>query len=326
MGVPYGHDFTESLDAVARGVRALHAVPDPELRDALAVALGLPAARPVLDPARRARMRRRVLEAVPPGPRPSDRALAVFQVLGAPAPHLVRAFAVGALVAGALAGAAVTSADSMPDEPLYGVKLTAEHVRLSLAVAPADRAAVELSLAEHRLAEAERLASDGRESGALAAASAYGAHVATAAAEVAHADEAAAPRATALVGQLESRVAAQRLRAAEAAERLAADPRTALAGLVMRTLATTPDGAGASAATRIAESGAAMTAQLSVVADRRIAAATRATAAATAGSARPDASAALTAKAAVARAQAAVEKARLASRSKGAPAAAGRAR
>lgn len=268
MGSQYDHDFTENLDAVASGVRRLDQVRDPLLRDAIRAALGMPPEAPALDGARRARMRRTVLAAAAGGPRFSDRVAAFLTVLAFPAPYAVRALAIGALMAGALAGTTVASADSMPDDALYPVKIAAEQLRLALAVAPADRAAVELSLAEHRLFEAERLASDGRESGALVATSAYAAHLASAAAELSDVDE-LAPRALALVRQLEARLRDQRVRAADAAQRLMSEPRTALAGVILSTIATTPQGTGATAATRIAESAAAVSSRLSAVADDR---------------------------------------------------------
>lgn len=268
MASQYHHDFTENLEAVARGVRRLGEVRDPELRDAIRAALDMPPERPALDGFRRARMRRNVLAITPGGPRWSDRLVAVSTVIAFPAPYAVRALAICALLAGALAGTTVASAGSMPDDALYPVKVAAEQLRLALAVAPADRAAVELSLAEHRLSEAEQLASDGRESGALVATSAYAAHLASAAAELSEVDE-LAPRAIALVRQLESRLGEQRVRAADAARRLMSDPRTALAGVVLSTIATTPQGTGANAATRIAESAAAVTSRLAAVADDR---------------------------------------------------------
>lgn len=268
MAGQYQHDFTENLEAVARGLRRLEDVRDPELRDAIRAALGMPPEQPALDGVRRARMRRSALATTPQGPRLSDRLVAVFTVLAFPAPYAVRALAICALVVGALAGTTVASADSMPDDALYPVKIAAEQLRLALAVAPADRAAVELSLAEHRLSEAEQLASRGRESGALVATSAYAAHLASAAAELSEVDE-LAPRAITLVMQLEARLGEQRIRAAETAKRLMSDPRTALAGVVISTIATTPQGTGSTAATRIAESAAAVTSRLSAVADDR---------------------------------------------------------
>ncbi len=268
MSSQYDHDFTENLEAVARGVRRLEDVRDPELRDAIRAALGMPPERPALDGIRRARMRRNVLAAVPSGPRFSDRVVAFLTVLAYPAPYAVRALAACAIIAGGVAGATVASAGSMPDEALYPVKLAAEQFRLALAVAPADRAAVELSLAEHRLAEAEHLASSGRESGALVATSAYAAHLASAAAELSEVDE-LAPRAAPLIRQLEARLAEQRARAAQVAQRLLGAPRTAHAGVVLRTIATAPEGSGSTAATRIAESAAAVTSRLATVADDR---------------------------------------------------------
>lgn len=269
MGSEYRHDFTENLEAVARGVRRIEEVTDPELRDAIRTALGLGAEGGGLDAARRARIRRIVLAAATPQrPRPSDRAVGFLTVLAAPAPYAVRLLAAAILGVGLLAGATVASAGSLPDDALYGVKLAAEQLRLTLAVAPEDRASVELSLAEHRLGEAERLATRGSESGALIATSAYAAHLASAAAELSQV-EAPAPRVVALLVQLESRLASQRTRAADAAQRLLADPRTARAGAVLGTVATTPRGSGATVASRIADNAARVSARLSAVADDR---------------------------------------------------------
>jgi len=114
-----------------------------------------------LDEAERARIRRRVLAVVPPRPGIGDRAYGLLALLAAPAPHLVRAIVSFALVAGVVASATVASADALPDEPLYAMKIASEQLRLALAVSPEDRAAVELSMAQHRLAEAERLALSG---------------------------------------------------------------------------------------------------------------------------------------------------------------------
>ena len=148
MGSEYRHDFTENLEAVARGVRRIEDVSDPELRDAIRTALGLEGEGAGLDAARRARIRRVVLAAATPRRRSaSDRAVGFLTVLGAPAPYAVRFLAAVICGLGLLAGATVASADSLPDDALYGVKLVAEQVRLALAVAPEDRASVELSLA-----------------------------------------------------------------------------------------------------------------------------------------------------------------------------------
>lgn len=269
MDGQYRHDFTESLEAVARGLRGIDEIADPELREAVRTALGLPGTGPGLDAARRARIRRLVLAAAPQRPRASDRAFGLLSLLAAPAPYAVRALGAAVLCAGLVAGTLVASADSLPDDALYGVKLASERLRLAVAVAPEDRAAVELSLAEHRLSEAERMAGRGSESGALIATSAYAAHLASAAAELSQI-EAQAPRAAALVAQLESKLAEQRGRAEGTALRLLADPRTAVAGAVLGTIASTPSGTGATAASRIAQSAAAVSARVSAVADRRV--------------------------------------------------------
>jgi hypothetical protein len=104
-------------------------------------------------------MRRDVLARVEPrSPGFGDHLYNVLTVLAAPAPYIVRAALSGVLVISLVATASVASADALPDEPLYGLKVASEQVRLALAQSPEDRAAVWLSMAEHRLAEAERLA------------------------------------------------------------------------------------------------------------------------------------------------------------------------
>ncbi|MEK7860168.1 MAG: DUF5667 domain-containing protein, partial [Chloroflexota bacterium] len=127
-----------------------------------------------LDEERRSRIRRRVLAGLRPRrPTLGAHLVGVFAVLGAPAPHVVRTLAVLVVVAIVVGSATVASADSLPDEALYPLKLASEQVRLALAQTGVDRAAVELSLAEHRLAEAQRLAEAGRGPAAIIASSAY---------------------------------------------------------------------------------------------------------------------------------------------------------
>ncbi|HET8568862.1 MAG TPA: DUF5667 domain-containing protein, partial [Candidatus Limnocylindria bacterium] len=263
------HDFTEELEAVARGVRRLDDIKDPVLRDAVRAALGLRSGTPGLRGSSRARMRRAVVDAAPRGPRPSDRLYAGLALLAVPTPYLLRAVAV-ALVAGALlAGTTVTSADALPDEPLYFVKTAAEDLRLALAATNEDRAAVELSLAEHRLIEAERLAEAGRESATLVAASAYGSHLARAAAELAVADV-ISPRAASLIEQLGARLAELRDRAAARARLLMEDDRTALAGVVLAQVATAGDAGGTGgSAQRIAEGASSIATRLAELAAER---------------------------------------------------------
>jgi len=176
-----------------------------------------------LDEAERARIRRRVLAVVPPRPGIGDRAYGLLALLAAPAPHLVRAIVSFALVAGVVASATVAGADALPDEPLYAMKIASEQLRLALAVSPEDRAAVELSMAQHRLAEAERLALSGSAPDVVVVTTAYGAHLAKAAAALAGSEPDDA-RARAVVEQLRLRLAEQQRRAAGAEARLALDP------------------------------------------------------------------------------------------------------
>ena len=222
-----------------------------------------------LDALRRARMRRRILGGLEPrAPRLSDRFYGGLVLLGRPAPVLVRAGAVLLILASVVVATGVAAADSLPDEPLYGVKLATEQARLAFAATPEDRATVELSIAEHRLTEAVLLAEEGREDDALEASSAYGTHLAAAAAELATVEPGL--RADALVGQLETRLATQRRQVAAAATRLAADPRTAPAAAVLATVtATAPPVEGASAAARIAANAAAFSERAAVVAEER---------------------------------------------------------
>ena len=210
------------------------------------------------DPERRARMRRRVLRSLSPRPPGlSDRLYGAVAIVAGAAPFLARGLAVVLIASSFFLAAGVAAADSLPDEPLYPVKIATEQLRLALATTSEDRATVELSLAGHRLAEAERLAENGREDAALEASSAYGTHLANAAAELA-ASERPAERTEALVGQLESRLAKQRESAANTAARLALDPRTATAAKVLATVtATAAPSQGSTPAARIAANAAA---------------------------------------------------------------------
>ena len=205
----------------------------------------------------------------PRGPRLGDHAFAVLTVLAAPAPHIVRALVSLGLVATVVASATVASADALPDEPLYGVKLASEQVRLRLAVTPVDRAAVRLSMAEHRLAEAERLALAGREPEALFATSAYGTHLAQAAAELARIERLEVEGPT-LVQRLKERLLDQQQRAADVAAHLASDPASARSAPLFESVASAaPQGTGGTLSERIAEHAASVTDQVAAVAEQR---------------------------------------------------------
>jgi len=262
-------DFTENLEAVARGVRRLEEIRDPILREAVSAALRLQDREHRLDPASRSRMRHTVLAALAPAkPTLADRLYGVFALIGKPAPMLVRALVVGVVAVGMLGGATVASADSLPDDPLYAVKLAGEQLRLAIAVNPADRAAVELSIAEHRLDEAERLAAIGREDDAIIATASYGSSLADAAADLASVESSDSGTA-ALVAQLQTSLITSQQRVAATAARLAADPRTVTTAQILGTVAATAAPSKDSPAAKIANAAAAITARLAVVADDR---------------------------------------------------------
>jgi len=262
-------DFTENLEAVARGVRKLEEIGDPIIREAVAAALRLRDRERRLDPASRIRMRNTVLAALAPAtPTLADRVYAAFALIGKPAPLLVRGLVAVIVVAGILGSATVASADSLPDDPLYAFKLAGEQLRLAMAISPEDRAAVELSIAQHRLDEAERLATSGREDDAIIATASYGSSLADAAADLASV-ESTAPTTAALVTQLQATLTASQQRVAATATKLAADPRTATTAAVLDTVSATATPSKDSPAARIADQAAAITARLAVVADDR---------------------------------------------------------
>ena len=262
-------DFTENLEAVARGVRRLEHIQDPILREAVAAALRLKARELRLDPNSRIRMRNTVLGALAPAkPSLADRVYGGFVLVGRPAPLLVRALLVVVMAATLVGGATVASGDSLPDDVLYSLKLAGEQVRLSIAIGPEDRAAVELSIAEHRLDEAERLATSGREDDAIIATASYGSSLADAAADLASV-ESIDPRTAALVAQVQASITASQLRVAATVQMLAADPRTVGTAEVLATVAATSSSSKVSPATKIANNAVAITARLATVADDR---------------------------------------------------------
>ena len=241
-------------------------IQDPILREAVAAALRLRARELRLDPASRVRMRNTVLAALAPAkPTLADRVYGAFALIGKPAPMLVRALVIGLVIAGLLGGATVASADSLPDDPLYSFKLAGEQLRLAIAISPEDRASVELSIAEHRLDEAERLATSGREDDAIIATASYGSSLADAAADLATV-ESTDPRTAALVTQLQTSLSVSQERVAATATKLAADPRTVGTAQVLAAVSAPSKD---SPATKIADQAAAITARLATVADDR---------------------------------------------------------
>jgi len=271
MGTQVRRDFTENLEAVARGVRRLEEIRDPTLRTAVAAALRLRETSGHLDPAARLRMRRQVLAALAPsGPTFLDRTMAVFGILAVPTPALLRILAGGLVGVSLLASATVASAGSLPDDALYPLKLAGEQLRLAIASTPEDRAAVEISIAVHRLEEAERLAEAGRDDATIGVASAYGVSVANAAAELASV-ETLQPKLANLVVQLNAQLLRQQGRVESTAKRLAEDPRTAGAAIVLATVGAGSEGDPSPSAVRIADDAAAAATRLATVAATRAA-------------------------------------------------------
>ena len=245
------------IESVARGERGLASIRDAKLREAVRVALRMHKYAPSgLDALARERMRDRVLGSVRPRrPTIADRAAIAFEVLAKPAPYAVRAIAVGALCIATVAGATVAGADTLPNDPLYSLKLAGEDLRLTLAVSAGDRAAVQLSIAEHRLAEAEALATSGRDEDALVASSTYSQQIAQAAAELAELEE-LQPEVVALVTQLDDRFNQQRSRLQLLATKLSADPSTQRASEIMAVVAAPTLAPGLVGVQRIAETAA----------------------------------------------------------------------
>ena len=146
-----------------------------------------------------------------------------------------------------------------------------EQARLSLTTTPEDRAAVELSIAEHRLAEATSLAANGTDDDAIVATSEYGEHLAYAAAELAQV-ESMQPATATLVTQLQQKIDEHRAAAAAAMSRMAETPGRAptlevlavLAGPAAKTGDLTP-------AAAIAQQAATAADQIASVAERNAA-------------------------------------------------------
>jgi hypothetical protein len=231
-------DTAKLIEDVARGDRLLEDIKDPQLRETVRLALRLhkdPFTGP--DARTRSRIRSRVLFGLHPRNATFfDRLAIAFDLLGRPTPYAMRALAVGLVVVAIGASTALVSAGTVADDPLYSVKTTSEQMRLALATSPEDRAVVELSIAEHRLAEATALATLGDEDNAIVATSEYGEHMANAAAELAQV-ESLQPETATLVIQLQQRIDEHRATAAAVVARLGDDPNRASAALALSAVA-----------------------------------------------------------------------------------------
>jgi len=238
VGPRSARDTAKLIEEVARGDRLLEDIKDPQLRETVRLALRLhkdPYSAP--DARTRSRIRSRVLFGLHPRHATLlDRAAVAFEVLGRPTPYAMRALAVGLAIVVIGASTALVSAGTVSDDALYSVKITSEQVRLALATSPEDRAVVELTIAEHRLAEATALATLGNEDDAIVATSEYGEHMANAAAELAQV-EALQPETAILVVQLQQRIDEHRATAAAVVARLAEDPNRSSAAAALSAVA-----------------------------------------------------------------------------------------
>jgi uncharacterized protein DUF5667 len=231
-------DTAKLIEEVARGDRLLEDITNPELRETVRLALRLhkdPYSGP--DARTRSRIRSRVLYGLRPRQATLTDSVAVaFEILGRPTPYAMRALVVGLVIVAIGAGTAVVSAGTVADDPLYSVKIGSEQMRLALATSPEDRAVVQLSIAEHRLAEATSLAALGNEGDAIVATSEYSEHMANAAAELAQV-ETLQPQTATLVIQLQQRIDEHRATAAAVVARFAEDPDRASAAAALAALA-----------------------------------------------------------------------------------------
>src|SRR2546421_3026880 len=263
-------DTAKLIEEVARGDRLIEDIKDPQLRETVRLALRLhkdPYTAP--DARTRSRIRSRVLFGLhPQNATLFDRLAVAFELLGRPTPYAMRALAVGLVVVAVGASTALVSAGTVAEDALYSVKITSEQVRLALATSPEDRAVVELSIAEHRLAEATTLATLGNEDDSIVATSEYGEHMANAAAELALV-EALQPETATLVVQLQQRIDEHRATAAAVVARLAEDPNRSSAAAALSAVAVRgPSAVGLSPAAAIAQDAADTADEAAAVAER----------------------------------------------------------
>lgn len=116
------------------------------LRDALVV---------TPDPAARTRSKARIMEATIPSHAPRR----PMRKRGLVAPLAAAFIALSATGAAAVPA----SAHALPGDPLYGVRMATESIRISLASGPSDEAAVRLSVARARTVDLERAVTKGRD-------------------------------------------------------------------------------------------------------------------------------------------------------------------
>jgi len=231
---------------------------DPEVRSLVRLAIDVRDVRNELTPERRAALKLRILRRLETAhPRPlADRLAALWFLISRPLPVLSRVGTIALIVIAMVGGASAVSADSLPDDPLYSLKMHSEQVRLSLTQNAADRAAVELGIAETRLREATALTAQNRDAEADAAASSFGEYLANAAASI---EEASAAESSDLVEQLRTRVAQQQTQLTQT-DRPTPNAVTVIASVAkeIATVSSSDGGSIADAAARAAETAATM--------------------------------------------------------------------
>jgi hypothetical protein len=153
----------ECLDALAQGEaveRILARYPEDaaQLRPLLSTAAGLPALRLEPSEAAKTKSRQRFMAQADLLRRTAPRKSMTFL------PRFLTGFAAVAVVAIVLGtGAVAASGSALPGDPLYGLKLTVEGVRLQSAGSPAQRADLQQEFAQRRIDEAHQLITAGRE-------------------------------------------------------------------------------------------------------------------------------------------------------------------
>ncbi len=138
-------ELTLELEPLLTLAMELRSMPKPEVPEALRSSK-----RPVFAPA--APAPRRLLPW-------NWRVLLPTPAWTAPVARLAAGFALAAMLLG---GTMVASASSLPEEPLYPVKLAMENVQLALTSSPQQRSELEIQLAGRRLQEVESAAQQGK--------------------------------------------------------------------------------------------------------------------------------------------------------------------
>lgn len=225
---------------------------DTDMRGMVRLASAIALESDSLSAERRAALKVRVLRRLDVTPQRTlaERFGALASVVARPLPIASRAAVVVLLLVSLAGGATAASANALPDDPLYGVKLSSERMRLDLAQHLSDRAAVELTIAESRLWEAAALAAQSRDAEADAAVSEFGEHLASAAALL---EEARPGPSSTLVEQLRARLAQQQERFLSDAQHVASNTSASTAVTVLTEITSSIASGEITAAAKIAD-------------------------------------------------------------------------